>query len=380
MSSSKWENLHSDILSEIIKKINNPCDHIRCSSICSSWRSVAKRHRRNLPLSKPGIMLSPRRSLYRNFIPLRHNSKFRHDVHHDLDISRFDTCCGSYKGWLVLVIQSLSFICLHNPFSKRRRLLPTLPTSDKKVYKAVLSSSPSFDMKCIVLILFQTKGAAFCRLTDDSWKNLECGDCCYSGFSDALFLGGRIYVVDDYGRIYACNVGDTVLEPIKPQPSSDFSKMVRYKFYLVEVQGQLYRILRKFSLDEDFYYNCDNMYTDYNDHVLSRVVTQEFRVSRMERATNGWVSVHNLGGYALFLGCSNSICLSELEVGGMIKRNKIYFTDDRQKNTKHFGFDYPGRDMGIYDMMDMSIEPLFTDPWYELMDDPPAVWVTPLPW
>ncbi|XP_074315693.1 putative F-box protein At5g55150 [Silene latifolia] len=376
---SRWSNLHPDILSEIIERIKNPCDHIRCSSICSSWRSVAKRHRPALPHSIPGIMLSPRHSLYRNFIPLPHNSPpskyIHHQQHLDLDVSRSDTCCGSYQGWLVLLVKRRS-ICLHNPFSKQHRLLPTL---DKDVYKAVLSSSPSFDTNCVVLILFQTNGAAFCRLGDDSWKNLECYGY-YSGFSDALFFGGKFYVVDDYGRIYACNVGDTILEQIEPQPS-DISKMTRYKFYLVEIQGLLCRIVRKFLLDEEFYYNCDIIYADYDDRVSFPVSTREFRVSRMDRVTNKWVPVYNLGGYAIFLGCGNSFSLSELEMGGgVMKRNRIYFMDDRQMNTKHFGLDFPGRDMGIYDMMDMSIEPLFSDPLNELMDYPPAVWVTPLPW
>ncbi|KAL9246732.1 hypothetical protein vseg_020230 [Gypsophila vaccaria] len=377
---ANWADIHPDILSQILKRIKNPSDHIRSSAVCSSWRSVALHHRYTLPHSTPGLMVSPKHSLHRNLINFQNNSPpfhYHHRDHdHDLDVSCHDTCCGSYQGWLLLISHDHSSICLHNPFLKRRRLLPTL--GRKKVYKGILSSSPSYDTKCVVLVLFQSKGAAFCYAGDGSWKNVACQD--YNiVFSDALFFEGRVHLVDDYGKIYLLNVNDTTLESIESQPS-DVSETVRHKFYLVEVQGQLCRVQRKFTYDESFYYKCDITNDECDAQVGCRVSTREFRVLRMDTGRNEWVRVNNLGEHALFLGCNNSICVSEVELSEIVKGNKVYFTDDRQKNTKHFGMDNPGRDMGIFDMTDMSIEPVYSDPWYELMDDPNAVWVTPLPW
>ncbi|KAK9716558.1 hypothetical protein RND81_06G241700 [Saponaria officinalis] len=378
---AKWEDINQDILSQILKIIKDPSDHIRCSAVCSSWRSAALHHRYTLQHSIPGLIVSPRYSLNRTFLDFRTNSPpfiYDHDHDHDLDVSCFDTCVGSYQGWVLLTSHDNSSVYVQNPFLNRRRFLPTL--GNKKIYKGIFSSSPSFDPKCIVLILFQSENAAFCYVGDDSWKKLTCQIYNNLAFSDALFFQGKFYVVDDYGKIYTLDFDHTILVPIKSQPL-DISETVRYKFYLVEVQGQLCRVQRKFEFDENFFYKNDVIDDDvYETQTGYRVSTREFWVLRMDPGTNEWVRVNNLGGDALFLGCNNSICVSEIELNGNIKGNKIYFTDDRQKNSKHFGMDSPGKDMGIYDMNDLNIEPVYLDPWYELMDEPPAVWVTPLPW
>ncbi|XP_021838302.2 F-box protein At2g26160-like [Spinacia oleracea] len=375
----KWSEINEHILSLIISKIKHPSDHIRISAVCSSWRSVAKYYRYTLSHPIPGLMISiPRNPLQRKFINFPPSDDYYHTINVPCSSHR---CRGSYGGWLVLTVadNNSNSIYLLNPFLKRRRFLPNTP---ENVKKAVLSSSPSSDLKFVVLVLFESQGAAFCKLGDVLWTRLKILFCDECGFSDGLFFKRRFYVVDEHGKIYTCNLDDSLIEEISSQPS-DVTKDVRRKFYLVEIEGGLCRVLRKFSSNESFYYEIATDDGDiYNDapYIYPLNSTVEFRVCKLDPGTRKWVEVKWLGEYALFLGMNNSVCLSELEVAG-IEGNKVYFTDDRQRNVKDLGFVRPGKDMGVYNVDDSSIKSLcWTQLEWLTSTDPSAVWVAPLPW
>ncbi|XP_021754091.1 putative F-box protein At5g55150 [Chenopodium quinoa] len=377
-----WSEMNKDILSLIIKRINKPSDHIRISGVCSSWRSIAKYNRYTLSHPIPGLIITiSRKTHHRKFINFPPSDQH----YHNINVPCSHRCRGSYYGWLVLTVDnhsSSNSIYLLNPFIKRRRWLPRI---SENVEKALLSSSPSFDSKCVVLILYEVQGAAFCRVGDVSWTKLHflsCEDEC--GFSDGFFFKGGFYVVNDYGKIYTCNLDRCLIKEISSQPS-DVSKFVRQKYYLVEIKGELCRVLRRFQFNEAFYYenaSDDEDIYDNAPYVDPSISTREFRVCKMDSGIGKWVEVYGLGEYALFLGMTNSICLSLLEVSHSgIEGNKIYFTDDRQRNVKDFGFIRPGNDMGVYDMDYSGIKSIcWMQPNWLKTSDPSAVWVAPLPW
>ncbi|XP_010676477.2 putative F-box protein At5g55150 [Beta vulgaris subsp. vulgaris] len=373
---TNWSEMNEDILSLIITKLKNPSHHIQISSVCSSWRSIALKFRYTLSHPIPSIMVSlPQHPHQRTFINFLVNPPPFDHSHQYHTIPSSYTCIGSYLGWLVLTVHDKNSIFLFNPFINKFRSLPKL--QKEKVIKAVISCSPSIDSECVVLILFSKQGAAFCRVGDVSWTNFDHffdeNEC---EFSDALFFEGTFYLVDEYGKIYTCNLDIGLILEISFQPS-DLTK-IRHKYYLVEFDGKLCRVFRRFSFNESFYYE-NNVINDDNNVVNNNgYVTREFRICKMDPGKRNWVGVDSIGEYAMFLGMNNSICISEVEVGG-IKGNRIYFTDDRQRNVKHFGFIWPGKDVGIYDLDDSSFQ-MLCETQCEWLKDPCAIWVAPLPW
>ncbi|GMH09401.1 hypothetical protein Nepgr_011242 [Nepenthes gracilis] len=382
-----WSRLHEHVLALIIRRVTNLSDHIRVSGVCSSWRAIAKQNRHYLLGHQiPGLMISGTlgncNQETRQFLIFPENFE-RKTVPPLLYVPHRHKCCGSHQGWLALLDEDMGMYLL-NPLAQKRRRLPTLAFLQTaymrflNVDKAVMSSTPS-SSNCVVLIFYGRCGLAFCRLGDKSWTNIDHGSS--NGFSDGLYLKGRFYVVDDFGRIYACdtNASTRSLEEFEYQPGET---KYRNKWYLVDLEGELYRVLRKFDVSEKFYYgdtssdDDDDEEEDENTGIMGLVSTRKFRLWKLDLSKKRWISVQDLADYAVFLGYNNSISLSVFDVVG-VRGNCIYFTDDRL--SKHFGFTWRGHDMGVFYLKDSTMAPLYwtQSEWVKL---PPAIWFIPLPW
>ncbi|TXG50257.1 hypothetical protein EZV62_022781 [Acer yangbiense] len=120
------------------------------------------------------------------------------------------------------------------------------------------------------------------------------------------------------------------------------------KFYLVESAGKILVVGRRLR------YERTQTYADYG--------TTAFRVVEVDlsRNENEWSPVENLGNRALFVGDNSSLSVQVFD-NSNFKPNCIYFTDDWKD--QYFSSRFPegvGRDMGIYNLQDGSIERIET--------------------
>ena len=100
--------------------------------------------------------------------------------------------------------------------------------------------------------------------------------------------------------------------------------------------------------------------------------TTAFKVFEVNLGGEEWKELKNLDNRALFLGRNSSISVKASDFSGC-KANCIYFTDNFEKHWSIPGGG--GRDTGIYNMLDGSIEPHY--PGDSLSCITPPMWVVP---
>ncbi|GAB2302860.1 hypothetical protein Dimus_036854 [Dionaea muscipula] len=384
---ANWSELNVDILTSVLERLTNLSDHVRVSGVCSSWRSIAKEYRRKLTHQvHPGLMIPGPSAGSRTFLPLPET--FSGQQPPSLCVPQDLKCIGSHQGWLALLDETFLNMYLLNPFTGKKRNLPSLAFIRTSylhrwnVDKAVMSSSPC-EFNCIILIFYGESGLAYCRLSEDnisSWTNVDRGyiddDHGLYGFSDALYFKERFYLVDHHGTIFTLNLDGSsrvvFLEKLELQPRGTIYKN---KFYLVDVDGELYRVLREFYVGENLYYGDDSDSDEEEEKSGGGMFsTRGFQLCKLDRRNKKWIIVRDLctNHHALFLGFNNSLCLSQKG------NNRICFTDDRI--SEPFCVMWQGFDMGVFDLEDRTIKPLYSSASIRCIKDQPAIWIVPLPW
>ena len=105
--------------------------------------------------------------------------------------------------------------------------------------------------------------------------------------------------------------------------------------------------------------------------------TYGFQVFEVYLGTKRWKEIKNLANRSIILGHNSSLSL-DVSSNPRCKTNCIYFTDDygegywymHEEEHAEFG----GKDMGIYNLQDGTVEPLYKGQYsYHLIN--PAMWV-----
>ncbi|KAH0668698.1 hypothetical protein KY289_023191 [Solanum tuberosum] len=96
---------------------------------------------------------------------------------------------------------------------------------------------------------------------------------------------------------------------------------------------------------------------------------EEFIVSRVDVDNESYEEVDDLGNRAIFLGFSASTAVVE-QYG--CKANHIYFTDDCS-TAYYLSEKGGGKDMGIYNLLDDTVEPHYTGESYHRFS--PSIWI-----
>ncbi|PIA56626.1 hypothetical protein AQUCO_00700762v1 [Aquilegia coerulea] len=375
-----WSELPYDLLYLIGKKLDIVADRCRFRSVCKSWRC-------SLPpfAQPPWLMLSePSQSEgrfnpvspsspppLRGFVGIGGGGGEQQQVVHEIELPEAHQmkCVGSTGTWLI-TIDLYKGIHLLNPFSRVQIHLPSQSTfeygldifplrdedvapeihRDCLVDKVILSSTPEFistSKDCIAMAIHRHgKKLAIARPGDVSWTTVETPKDHYA--ADIIFFKEQFYVVTIRGVVMVCDISDglhtpkaSVLTERLPQTS-----IIDETKYLVELRGELLLVI-KFVFDPD----------DINDaeDKLSPYKTEKFQVYKLNFTNKKWEEVNSLGEYCLFLGFNTSIAVQPINYFGL-KRNCIYFTDDFMNGYQ--GREIPGgRDMGVFDLEDKSIQP-----------------------
>uniref|UniRef100_J3M0Q6 Uncharacterized protein n=1 Tax=Oryza brachyantha TaxID=4533 RepID=J3M0Q6_ORYBR len=172
---SGWAQLPDDLLDNVAQRTLGIKDYVRLRAVCKSWRSFLR------PRSRPPWLMLPydpcSESCVRGFLDVSDGTV--HEI--DLPDTRGKRCCGSLHGWLVL--ERWPDVWLLNPAKRERVQLPSLtrrgealapsrfmkrgarerwedcayrslrrPLFQPEVRRAALSSDPSIDGECTVVV------------------------------------------------------------------------------------------------------------------------------------------------------------------------------------------------------------------------------------
>ncbi|KAK0586483.1 hypothetical protein LWI29_007793 [Acer saccharum] len=358
-----WSTVDDLLLVEISLRIVLHTDFAAFRGVCTSWRSAVPEE--NFKLKMPWLLLPPKIcSDLRDFV-IPSQGMTRRTLLPEANAKM----CFSSKGWIITIAQDLSMNLLH-PFFRTQIKLPHIKSIynwysliTPKMYavyinKAILSSNPLLTSDYTVMVIYGRKGVlAYSKPGDKAWTTINT----WKGkYFDVTYYKGKFYAINSHGEIMACDVrGDnpTIAQVVANMP---YNIPHWDKAYIVESLGRLLVVMR--------------------DGVCGRPIkegsigitygTTEFRVYEVDLSTDNWTRIKDLGNTSLFLGHSSSMSIES--DGVYAKPNRIYFTDDCLE-AYWFIKNGGGKDMGIYNIEDGSIEPyLLEDSRHRLT---PPMWV-----
>nr|CAD1825979.1 unnamed protein product [Ananas comosus var. bracteatus] len=302
-------------------------------------------------------------------------ARLPHNTLHRLSVPglRDKHCIGSQHGWLA-TLDPLSELALLNPSPAKKssslrrhppqRLRLPRPRRLRLRLPHTQPSLPWFNFRPLPPNLFRNASfskLAFARAGEDRWHLYE-DEYPDRRYEDVAFCGGRLLALTSQGALLAVELdGDyTDCKVVVYDPQDE--QFGTYRKYLVvdDATGDLLQVRRELGSGDDD--RC------------STVRTESITVTRLDEERNVWIPVESLGDRALFVGVGSSVLLSGKEVRGL-RRNCVYFTDDRWN--LRFSEDVKGdrRDVGIYCLEDGSVQPCL--PPDDRFNWPPPVWISP---
>ncbi|KAF6163622.1 hypothetical protein GIB67_036082 [Kingdonia uniflora] len=308
MTTCGWSDLHSDLLTLICTRLIRIADHVRFSSICVLWRSVALENRHLLPRQPPVLLLHDQdRSETLTFLSPYTRTIYRVEIPEFQD----KMLCGVFQEWLVAIDDMREFH-LVSPFSRFQtqiKLSSVIKFRDEllkqrkyynSILKFVLSSNPNLDADYEIMGI------------DDYSKDLCIFKPCYGwakgnddlSDDDIIYFNGAFYVAKSLGYVGVYDSrfgpGEFVI-PIPPVCSTLIPWMTIIKLYLVESSGNL---------------------------LLVRRIHSYFEVYRLDTSNGRWTKVKSLGDQVIFLAEKFSMSFSAHDFPEC-KANSIYCNDMR---------------------------------------------------
>ncbi|WVZ53680.1 hypothetical protein U9M48_004585 [Paspalum notatum var. saurae] len=372
-----WCLLPEELLVAVMAELE-VTDLVRAGAACSSWRAAFTAFRRLRVASTkqpPCLLYSDRDDPDVAVLRAPSSSSKAPPIRAafpGLPLSR-RTIVGSAYGWLVTADEA-SNLHVVNPLTGAQVALPTLaalhnvetssagaggslryrvfmnrdtdrePTTilaavnarETMYCRAILSCSPSAGAACVVLLLHWPDGElSFARLGDGLWTPVSAaghGPLQRSGYRDALYDSDRglFYVLHLDGTIYTLGLNRESLSASRIMPSAmaicDPGSRNLMTMYLVRTpSGDLLQVCRRIAIEpyplyRPPYYDDDD-YTVYYE--IETVDVQVYMVDLHEQKLE---KITTLGDHSLFLGYSNSICISTKGLS-MLEPNLTYLTD-----------------------------------------------------
>ncbi|XWS08715.1 hypothetical protein CRYUN_Cryun40dG0024900 [Craigia yunnanensis] len=375
-SSSLVDQVPTDILRSIFNRLTF-IDLVQAKAVCSSWNSLGEEFvSRMLWLMLPskeevegGDGTDVNNNGYGGFFNLGETQVYSLK---EIPKEFRESCCiGSSNGWLIFLEEKAVPFPL-NPFRQVKIQLPSVDhllgllkimegeyelgycvfkkqqMRDCYIRKAVLTGEPDCNNKNYGLILLCKEGKeiAYHESGDSYWTVL---DVSHPPYQDIICHENYLYALSEENNIEVWDVqGGCVrkkfdIVPPFPEKSlakgNSFGDLCTSRFYLVESCGDLLLVVRYIGEFEDW---------------NGTLVREEDRLT--EHCTHPKsVSVSAQS----FLNC---------------EKNSVYFTVDFWEKMEE-DYLYGGHDMGIYNLKDDSVKPI-----YEFSSDkiqPPPCWIIP---
>ncbi|KAJ8626113.1 hypothetical protein MRB53_019420 [Persea americana] len=349
----------SEISQDLLETISNFCslpEYIRMGAVCKSWLF----HLRNTSYfarQLPWLMMLPNHDeTNANALPIPTNvhhffslSEQRIYTIHLPEMSGNRRCCGAFNnGWLMTVDEKLE-IGLFNPWSRIQVQLPHQSTfaeqhfadegydmeslRDLHIRKASLSDDGN-----MVMIVYGVGDLGFCRIGDGAWTTVDREEFL---FKDVVFSKGHFYALSDQGSVCLCQIDE----------NNDVAPSLERDVYLGDDHSQLV---------------FPHTTVGFEVH---EVVSEHGKPSKSPK------KVQSLGDLVLFVGYNSPMIFTArrfLELKG----NRIYFTDNYYQ--RYLTEPYGCRDLGIFNMEDGTVEPLFPNRFHPPLS--PPLWIATPPY
>ncbi|KAE8698335.1 putative Adenine nucleotide alpha hydrolases-like superfamily protein [Hibiscus syriacus] len=431
---SRVDEVPAHILRSIFNRLSFN-DLVQAKSVCCSWNLLGD----ELTSKMPWLMLPSKKQVeeddginvnnngYHGFLNLMENRLYSLKM----APKEFRECCciGSSHGWLVF-LQEKAVPFLFNPFKQVRIELPSVDrllglenmvrnvdgefelnyfnvfkgshrilfrfcgkqqVRECLIQKAILTRKPENNDNGnygLVLLCNNGEEIAYNASGSDYWTVL---DVSHPPYQDILCHRNYLYALSDKNSIevWELHVGSGHVKKtsdiVFPFPDKSLSKenslrdVCTCRFYLVESCGDLLFVVRFIGnyvdWDGTLLHEHDLLIEDSNHPKVCPYRTFLFHVYKMDFKELEWVEMDTLDDRALFLGGNQSVsvlarCFLNCE------KDCIYFSDDCWERMEE-DYLYGGHDMGIYDLKDGSLKPVF-----EFSSDkiqPPPCWVIPDP-
>ncbi|KAG6577578.1 putative F-box protein, partial [Cucurbita argyrosperma subsp. sororia] len=365
-----WTALDYDVLGVILNKMVSLYDYLQFSIVCKSWYFVALRHKH-----QRSIITSKFPQLPMLIVPSKDGLENQHCLYDprknrtrpvDFKFCFNKRCCGSSFGWLIMCEETLN-LTLFNPFSGTVICLPSIFIDDEpdyapdRIVKAILTKDPSLYPNDYMVVAIYSSYSRLClmRANDKSWT--------YSypepniPFKDINVSSDTLYATENNMMVWKVEVKN------RDDESSSISislKMVHAKrtndfvvSYITESsKGELLLVLRSIS-EED-----------------SQLETTKFKVYKLiDECENDMlraVKLKSLDGDAMFIGDSQSICVSTKYFPKCLP-NCIYFINGYYNYIPNLE-----QDSGIFNLEDKRFANHYIrDPAHKNLPQP--IWIIP---
>ncbi|XP_055960171.1 putative F-box protein At1g65770 [Mercurialis annua] len=347
---ANWSDIHTDLLSQTADRIKCLRDFIIFGAVCRSWRSVASPEKFNKSPKTPWLLLDDQNEeeehdRRRKFL------KLSKDAIYSINIPK------PSKRWYLIVGTDVE-LGLLNPFSLSRIDLPRKNLVQCNIIGFALSSSPSVASDFTIMIVYFSYKI---RLTYFSfWKNgyrewTDSEKSALVGISaNITYHNSRFYtayVFSFYGiYVHEIDIQDSESVSIRSKLFNGPSLHNAGPLWTVgSSRGLMIMTWKLKSLDSEIIDNRLMINDDLYSHPHFEFLVQEIEFEKGECR-----KVTDLGDEALFLGYYSSY-LVDVSNESKFKSNHIYFTENSQLTW----WCRSGGGVGVYNMIDRSLEPLF---------------------
>eukprot|EP00268_Persea_americana_P024489 TRINITY_DN2389_c0_g1_i3.p1 TRINITY_DN2389_c0_g1~~TRINITY_DN2389_c0_g1_i3.p1 ORF type:complete len:398 (-),score=40.33 TRINITY_DN2389_c0_g1_i3:325-1518(-) len=394
---NKWsEGLPQDVFDRIL----NLCsflDSVRVGFVCKSWHRVSKRNTSRRP-QLPWLMMPSNPNCKSEeeeegeeedlSVFSLSNNTFYYDI--KIPQIRGKSCCGSFSnsgGWLMSIDRNLE-VQLFHPWRRIHLNLPRFsisnasdisPDCHSEVSKPTIIKAAMSDDAAVVAVINSSRNFAFCRTGEDMiWTLIAVA---HRGYRDIIYYKGQFYTVRWDGAVGVLNInttkpyvetltGGVKFIPRKPTPlQSEMRAIIHHRTYLVpDLASESLFIVRRLA-QVDFDGGATYIYTTYDFQV--------YELELQQQGEGKSVEVESLGDRVMFLGLNSSMLVMASQFSGL-QGNCIYFTHDwGPQNLYEYKLPSANADMGIFNMEDRTIPPLFPNRAHPSFS--PPIWITPPP-
>ncbi|KAL5717322.1 hypothetical protein ACHQM5_010346 [Ranunculus cassubicifolius] len=369
LTTRNWPQLPNELLESIFERLENDLkDGLSFSAVCKPWRSITSELGRNVI---PGIMLvthdeknvtcnignifslASSRNSYRTYLPKVQGRQFY----------------GSVKGLLIMIDWNSGRTYLFNPLSGKQTLVqcPSL-LATKRRENDFISRVDVFGNvdEDYLVVVFRTASSSvyFCKRGRKKWNTVSLS---YGGVLNIGYHCGKLYVISVAGTI---EVFDThrssgarkcLIRVRRPRMESLETRFEEVKYLGVPYKNKDGLVSHTVCLvgtpERELLMTIELVVCSEN----YRLTTKGFDVFKLDESVGDWTRVKSLGEWVLFVG-RKSMCLKAHEVPEC-QANSIYFTNPMDWN-----------DMGVFNMEDKSVKPLYENRPFNLS---PVTWFTP---